>query len=300
MIQITAIEGNSQKLDGGSMFGNTPRAVWSKWCPPDELGRIKLACRSMVVEIDDDHQKSSIKVLCETGIGCFFEPKLAERYGVQEQEHILLQNLESKLHLKHEDFDYVILSHLHFDHAGGLMPSFHDLENGKTDLLFSNAQYLVGHNAFQRAIKPHVRDKASFIPSLTDKLIQSGRLKIIKSDANIPQALQKYLKFIFTDGHTPGQMHAVFGENGQRNVVFAGDLIPGVAWLHIPITMGYDRFPEQLIDEKSALYETLNAKDLIFFTHDVQIAMACVEQDAQHKVKATSIVTDQECLRVAL
>ena len=87
---ITSIEGNRQLLDGGAMFGNAPRPVWEKWIAPDELGRIPLACRCLLLEFD------GIKVLCETGIGAFFDPKLAVRFGVQTPErHLLLENLRA-------------------------------------------------------------------------------------------------------------------------------------------------------------------------------------------------------------
>jgi hypothetical protein len=63
--KISAIEGNRQRLDGGSMFGNAPRPVWERWAAPDAVGRIELACRSLLIEGDGK------KVLCETGIGLF-------------------------------------------------------------------------------------------------------------------------------------------------------------------------------------------------------------------------------------
>ena len=75
-MKVWSILGNTQKLDGGAMFGNAPRAVWQKWYPPDEKSRIHLACRSMLVEIDNK------KILLETGVGSFFEPKLKKRFGV--------------------------------------------------------------------------------------------------------------------------------------------------------------------------------------------------------------------------
>src|SRR6476620_7359275 len=78
-MKLWSILGNSQKLDGGAMFGNAPRAVWSKWIAPDEQNRIPLACRALLAS--PLHGKT---VLFETGIGAFFEPKLRERYGVQE------------------------------------------------------------------------------------------------------------------------------------------------------------------------------------------------------------------------
>ena len=37
---FTAVLGNSQRLDGGAMYGNAPRAVWERWSPPDERHRI--------------------------------------------------------------------------------------------------------------------------------------------------------------------------------------------------------------------------------------------------------------------
>ena len=69
------------------MFGNAPREVWKKWFTPDELGRIKLATRGLLIEI------GSVKILCETGVGAFFEQKLAQRFGIYEKEHVLLSSL---------------------------------------------------------------------------------------------------------------------------------------------------------------------------------------------------------------
>ena len=76
MFSISAVEGNRQKLDGGAMFGNAPRPMWEKWYPPDAHHRIELACRALLI------RGGGKNILCETGIGAFFEPKLAERYGV--------------------------------------------------------------------------------------------------------------------------------------------------------------------------------------------------------------------------
>src|SRR5437868_1503885 len=99
------------------MFGNAPKAVWQKWCTADADNRIELACRALLVEIDGN------KILCETGIGAFFEPKLAERYGITSPKHELLDSLNA-LGVNHNDIHCVVLSHLHFDHAGGLLPAF--------------------------------------------------------------------------------------------------------------------------------------------------------------------------------
>ena len=49
-MKLWSIEGNTQKLDGGAMFGNAPRAMWTRWMQPDELNRIPLACRALLVQ----------------------------------------------------------------------------------------------------------------------------------------------------------------------------------------------------------------------------------------------------------
>ncbi len=258
------------------MFGNAPRAIWEKWCPADDQGRILLACRALLVEIQ------GFRILCETGIGAFFEPKLAQRFGVQKpDQHQLLENIQS-LGLKEEDIDCVILSHLHFDHAGGLLPTYREIENGQDRLLFPRAKYLVGEQAWQRALSPHPRDRASFIPGLTDKLEASGRLHLVSGpmapEGVLPPEVHPCLEFIYSDGHTPGQMHSLF-TGRTRRIFYAGDLIPGRHWVHLPITMGYDRFPELLIDEKRKLYQRAVAEQwLVFLTHDDRYCACEIEE----------------------
>jgi glyoxylase-like metal-dependent hydrolase (beta-lactamase superfamily II) len=277
-ITVTAVLGNGQRLDGGAMFGNAPRAVWEKWIRPDDLGRIPLSCRAMLVEIDGR------LLLCETGIGAFFEPKMASRYGVYEERHVLLDSLKA-IGVSEADLDFVILSHLHFDHAGGLLPSWQSQQSGLTDLLFPRAKYVVGSVAFDRSVNPHPRDRASFIPGLADKLRQSGRLILVDQETH-PDVLPEFVTFEFTDGHTPGHMHTIVKGN-HGSLIFAGDLIPGKAWVHLPITMGYDRFAEMVIDEKSGFYQRYaGERNWFFFTHDHETAMARINKDESGKFAA--------------
>ncbi|MGE0525619.1 MAG: MBL fold metallo-hydrolase [Bdellovibrionales bacterium] len=264
------------------MFGNAPRPVWEKWIPPDSVGRIPLACRSLLIEFE------GIKLLCEAGIGAFFEPKLADRFGVQSPDrHLLLENLAVLGHSP-ESIDYVILSHLHFDHAGGLLPTYRERAAGRNELVFPNAKFIVGEEAWQRALHPHPRDRASFVPELNTLLADSGRLICIPRDP-LPPELASHVEFVISHGHTPGQMLTLF--RGARNrVFFCGDLIPGRPWLHLPITMGYDRYPELLIDEKASLYDRAVPENwMLFFTHDPGAAGSHVQRSESGKFEPAQV-----------
>ncbi|MDR6991476.1 MBL fold metallo-hydrolase [Luteimonas sp. 3794] len=275
-MKLWSIQGNTQKLDGGSMFGNAPRAMWTKWATPDDLNRIPLATRGLLAT-----PLNGKTVLFETGIGAFFEPKLRERFGVQEDRHVLLDSLR-EAGFDHTDIDVVVLSHLHFDHAGGLLASWS--EGAAPQLLFPNATFVLSTPHWLRAKRPHARDRASFIPGLCELLEATGRLEFIEG-AHAP-SLGDAVRFHYSDGHTPGMMLAeILGpdvHDGAHHggVVFCADLVPGLPWVHVPITMGYDRFPELIIDEKQAFLADMAARGVrLFLTHDPDIALVQVVRD---------------------
>jgi glyoxylase-like metal-dependent hydrolase (beta-lactamase superfamily II) len=263
-MRILELLGNSQRLDGGAMFGNAPRALWSRWLPPDEHGRIALKCRALLVE------HAGLRVLLETGIGNFFAPDKRERYGVVEPSHVLCDSLAAH-GMSDADVDVVILSHLHFDHAGGLLASYSP--DSAPRLLFPNARFIVGCEAFERAKRPHLRDRASFIPELPALLEASGRLELVPSGVTA-SALGTDFSFVTTQGHTQGMLHTWL-KGAKQSVFFCADLVPGVPWVHLPITMGYDRCAETLVDEKVRLFEEFErSRTWLCFTHDPNVALA--------------------------
>jgi len=286
-MELWSITATSQRLDGGAMFGNAPRAMWERWAPPDAQNRIDLACRALLAT-----PLAGKTVLFESGIGAFFEPKLRERYGVVEDRHVLLESLRGA-GFEHDDIDVVVLSHLHFDHAGGLLAPW--AEGQGPSLVFPNATYLVGRRHFERARAPHDRDRASFIPDLPGLLEATGRLELV--DGEHSDTLGDAVRFHFSDGHTPGLMLAeIVGPEdaeGRRHggVLFCADLIPGRPWVHVPITMGYDRNAELLIDEKKALLGEMLARDVhLYFTHDPGCALARVVRTPEGRFGTTNEV----------
>jgi glyoxylase-like metal-dependent hydrolase (beta-lactamase superfamily II) len=272
-MQLYSMLSNAFKLDGGAMFGNAAKAVWERWLPADEQNRIRLATRALLVSTQKE------MLLFEAGIGAYMEPKLRDRFGVEEPEHMLLKSLAQK-GISPADITHIFCSHLHFDHAGGLLSEWQ--AGREAELLFPNARYYVSEEAWERATHPHARDRASFIPQLQQQLEQSRRLVMIKKGEAM--SFEEFeLHFFHSDGHTPGLICADL-RFGKERVVYASDLIPGRAWVHLPISMGYDRFPELLIDEKKTLLTSLAKENAwLFYVHDPDFAVTKVQYNAERK-----------------
>jgi len=197
---------------------------------------------------------------------------------------VLLDSLKAA-GLTHEDIDVVVLSHLHFDHVGGLLAAWEP--DAPLRLLFPNATYVVGAEHWERATHPHPRDRASFIPGVAELLEQSGRLEKVSSEHS--HVLGHAVRFHYSQGHTPGLMLSeIVGPHDREGVVYCADLIPGTPWVHLPVTMGYDRAPEMLIDEKRTFLDDKLARGVrLFFTHDHATAMASPRRDERGRYGVT-------------
>ncbi len=273
MVELFSVPGNIYKLDGGAMFGNAPKALWQRWIPPDEQKRIRMATRPLLAKT------GNATILFEAGIGAYLEPKMKERFGVDEPEHMLLKSLAER-GVSPEQVTHIFLTHLHFDHAGGLLSAWQDGQ--EPELLFPNARYYVSEAAWERSTHPLQRDRASFIPLLNQKLDESDRLHLIRTEDTFTFDDLK-LDFYLSEGHTPGLLCFNLHFDGSR-LVFVSDLIPGRPWVHLPISMGYDRFPELLIDEKTRLLAGVEKeKAWVYYVHDPEIALSRVKYDEEHK-----------------
>jgi glyoxylase-like metal-dependent hydrolase (beta-lactamase superfamily II) len=242
------------RLDGGAMFGVVPKPLWSKTNPADERNRIDMCMRSLLLV------SGNRKILIDNGAGYKLNPKVSDIYGIDHTEFTFEKGLAAH-GFKADDITDVILTHLHFDHAGG---STKKDANGNVELAFPNATYHLQKKHWQWGQNPSERDKASFFPENYNLIAEKKRLKLYEGDT----AFDEYINFHVVSGHTPF-MQLVTIKDDSNTLLFTADLFPMTTHLALPYIMGYDLFPLTTLDEKKKFLPKIVKENwLLFFEHD--------------------------------
>ncbi|MFC5694720.1 MBL fold metallo-hydrolase [Pseudomonas sp. GCM10022186] len=271
---ISTLAGRSRKLDGGALFGSTPRRAWSDWFCPDHDNQVELATRGMLVQ----QGRSNILVLAGTDALLAPPPRTCR---CQKPVFGLLDSL-AEHGLGEGDIHAVLLTHLHAVLPRDVQAVVREGETPR--LLFPGARYLTGRRHWLRARHPHPRDRALFIPQIIRKLEDSGRLQLLEEGGS--ELLGQDWRFHVSDGYTPGQLLPEIEMPGGP-VVFAGDLVPATQWLRLELTTAFDRNPESLVDEKERLLDHLVAcGGRLLLARDPEVAMIKVLRDRQSRYQA--------------
>ena len=264
---ISTLSSGSRTLDGGVMFGSTPRKCWADWIEPDHENQVELPSRGLLV------QQDGMNILVLAGSDALLAP-LPRTCRCQKHPPGLLDSL-ARHGLGESDIHAVVLTHLHALLSAEL---HHAIKEGDAPrLLFPAARYITGKRHWLRALRPHPRDRALFLAPILSQLQSSSRLELVDEEGR--DVLGSGWRFHFSDGHTPGQLLPEIDLPGGC-VVFAGDLIPGTHWLALEVGTGYDRNPECLAEEKERLLDHLVAnRGRLVLARDPQVAMIKVMRD---------------------
>lgn len=251
--EIFTIESGYAWLDGGAMFGVVPKVLWSKTNPADELNRIQLALRTMVIK------SSNRLILVDTGVGNKMNEKLKKIYNVDHHEHDLEKDL--KAHgISVEDVTDVIITHLHFDHVGGATT----IKDGVLQPTFPNAKYYVQGEQWYWANHPSEKDRASYMPENFLPIQEAGQLVELDGPKEIFPGIETLVMY----GHTHG-MQLVKISDGQTTLLYCADLIPTASHIPLPYIMGYDNNPLITLEEKKRLLpQAVKENWILVFEHD--------------------------------
>ncbi|MDZ7624722.1 MAG: MBL fold metallo-hydrolase [Ignavibacteriaceae bacterium] len=266
--KLSIIESGLFGLDGGAMFGIIPKVLWQKTNPPDEVNRVKLSTRHLLLVEDARGKSDSKKILIDTGMGNKWDDKSKNIYAIDESSS--MNSALAEKGLKPEDITDVILTHLHFDHTGGSTI----IKDGKLEPAFPNANYFVQKQNFDWARNSSDRDKGSYIKENFIPLFEEGVLNFIIGNAKFDDEIE----FIVINGHTFGQQMVKISD-GTNTFLFCADLMPFVSHIPLPYIMGYDLQPLVTLEEKKKyLKMAVDENWKLFFGHDPEIAFATVKK----------------------
>jgi glyoxylase-like metal-dependent hydrolase (beta-lactamase superfamily II) len=260
--EIASVVDAGFAADGGALFGIVPRPLWERQAAPDARNRVRLASRCLVA-VDADARRV---VLVDCGLGDKWDARQADRLAIDRSSGGLDGGL-ARLGLSRADVTDVLLTHLHFDHAGGITRRG---PGGRLELAFPRATHLLQRRAWQHAHAPTERDAGSFAPEDFELLAHSNQLHLVEGEAQ----LFPDVDLIVSEGHTPGLQLPRFLGDGTH-LTWCSDVIPTHAHLRPSWAMAYDLLPVTTLEEKKVLMaEALEDGGILAFDHDAEMA-AC-------------------------
>ncbi len=261
--KLHVVNSGSFALDGGAMFGIIPKSLWQKSNPPDEKNRIPLVTRNLLLTSE------SKKILIDTGMGDKWDVRSKEIYRIDQSENSMESSLKS-IGITPEGITDVILTHLHFDHAGGGVKH----ENGKFIPAFPNAKYHVQKRNYEWAVSPSERDSGSYIKKNFIPLMDEGVLNLIDGEQNFDNEIE----FMIVNGHTFAQQILKISDS-SNTILYCADMFPTSSHVSLPYVMGYDLQPLVTVEEKKKILPVAIEENWkLFLEHDPYSAVITVKR----------------------
>ncbi|MFW6078078.1 MAG: MBL fold metallo-hydrolase [Gemmatimonadota bacterium] len=272
--RLHALEAGMQRLDGGAMFGVVPKPLWERRIAADERNRIPLALRCLLVETPD------ALVLIDTGAGNKETEKFRDIYGIEnEGSPTRLEDALREAGFEPDDVDYVIDTHLHFDHAGG--NTYRD-GDGRIRLAFPDATYVVQRGEWEFAHRDNERIRASYLPHNFDPVRDADRLRLVDGETELLPGVT----LLPTPGHTPHHQSVLLRSEDEA-ACYLADLVPTSAHLPLPWIMGYDVEPLVTLESKRSLLGRAREEGwLLVFEHDPSVAWGRLDPEAERPTLA--------------
>lgn len=239
-------------MDGGAMFGVTPKALWIKHKIPDENNRVPVAANCLLVQ---GPQGSS---LVEGGVGDKYADKEKANFGLEDVGR-LTRGLKAA-GIEPEEIDHVFLTHLHFDHCGAITT----FDGSHFRPTFPRARYFVQRREYEALLDPDPRSRMTYRVDNLEAVKDAGLLELVDGPAEPVPGFELRP----TPGHTAGHQ-VVLVHSGEDTVAFMGDLIPYPSHFKTNWIAGTDLEPLVSMQTKEAFLREVREKDyLVVLYHE--------------------------------
>lgn len=271
--ELHSIHDGFFSLDGGAMFGIVPRPLWEKVAEPDDRHRIRLSLNTLLIRAKGKN------ILVDTGIGSKHDANFADLYRIQHPPSVA--SSLAKIGLRPFDINFVVLSHLHFDHAGGATV----MNNGIPEPAFPWATYIVQEGMWHEAQEDNPRTKGSYRRDDFIPLERTGRLKLVQGDFEVVPGVRCML----TGGHVRNHQIVMAESEGEKACYWA-DLLPTSGHVKPAWVMGYDLQPAEVAERKARMIaDAIREEWVNAFDHDPKVAMAKFVSDGKGGVRVASL-----------
>lgn len=258
-IRATAVLDGWFGLDGGELLRGVPAPRWRPCFDADADNRVRLALRCLLLQVD--HRL----VLVDPGPGDRWGPEQRARYSLARPEGDVLDALQ-RIGVDAAQVTDVILTHLHDDHAGGVVRS----TDGGLEPSFPRATHHVQRRQWSWARHASELDRELFRPPELEALARCAKLHLLDGDTELFDGIE----VLVSEGHCVGQQ-LVRVRGGDRTLLCCGDTVPTTAHLEPAWVSGRDLYPLTTLEEKKAiLAQAVEEGWILFFSHDPTIA-AC-------------------------
>ena len=238
-------------LDGGVLFGVVPKTLWSSKVAPDRKNRVVLGLNSLLI------QTGVKNILVDPGIGTKLSLNRKSLYDAKCGR--LLTGLK-ELGLEPSDINLVVLTHLHFDHAGGCT-YFNNW--GRPVLTFPIATHIVQQSEWEEATHTNERTNAAYSSEDFRPLQEQGKLELINGDIEISPGIL----VTRTGGHTSGHQGIVIQSKGET-AAYLGDILPTPHHVRLPYITAADLEPLKTLRKKRELLDQAETERwLLLFGH---------------------------------
>ena len=249
-VSVRVVRAGWFRPDAGGFFGVVPRPLWSRFTETDERGRVLCRLNLLLVEAGGK------RIVVETGTGVRMSAKDVDIKGVEGGDPVAALRAVGEAP---DSIDFVVVSHLHYDHAGGMVDAA-----GRP--LFPNARYVVQRDEAEAAHGDELRVQGVMEVEQLDAVRAAGQLAEVHGEAELVEGV----RVVRTGGHTRGSQAVLIGTDGTgEKAIFWGDLIPTRWQIPIRWTSAYDDYPVEAIEVRNELVRRAAAERWwCYFTHD--------------------------------